>query len=267
VSRPLLTATFGEDAGDHFNHGIDLAGAGQPVHPSLDGELVFRYEGAQDYSSVPRGTGAIVVLRHAQNLLSLYAHLAEGTLGPARTRYGPADVLGLTGETGRAEAPALSFSVYDAEALSWVNPLAFLPPIPDAQFPLIREVVRAVGDQRQALTNSAKVAAGGAGILVEAYDLREDVGFRWPLAPYALRLAVDGVEVTRISFDSLSLRGARMVLLPGGLARKDLYTGDGLLNLGTVDLHAGESRLRLSVRDFAGNETVREMSLAVSAPR
>jgi hypothetical protein len=266
VDKPVITGTFGEDGGDHFRHGIEIRGAGLPVHPALDGELVFRYDPSQDYSSLPRGTGSLVVLRHSQNILTLYAHLTEGTLGAPRSRYAASDVLGVAGDSGRAESPLLSFSVLDAEALTWVNPLAFLPPLRDVQAPLIRRVVFAVGDQRQDLAEGAHVAEGRADILVDVYDLREDVRFRWPLAPYSVRLALDGRETARITFDSLSVRDGVMGLLPGGQARKDLYAGDGLLRLGTVDLHAGASRLLVTATDFAGNAAAREIPLTVEAP-
>jgi hypothetical protein len=266
VDNPVIAATFGEDGGDHFRHGIDIGGAGMPVHPALDGELVFRYDASQDYSSLPRGTGSLVVLRHAQNILTVYGHLADGTLAPARPGYIASDVIGVAGDSGRAESAALSFSVLDAEALAWVNPLAFLPPLRDAQPPLINRVVLAVGDQRQDLADGAHVAEGRAEVLADVYDLRPDVRFRWPLAPYSVRLSLDGTEVARITFDSLSVRDGVMSLLPGGQPRGDLYAGDGLLRLGTVDLHAGESRLLVVVTDFAGNAASRETTLSVDAP-
>jgi hypothetical protein len=265
VDKPFISGTFGEDRGDHFDHGVDFAGAGQAGHPALDGELVFRWEGPREYSSLPRGTGALVVLRHSQNILSMYAHLAEGSLGPARARYAAGDTLGLVGDTGLADVARLSFSVYDGEARSWVNPLAFLPPVPDRQPPVIRRVVIAVGDQRLALASGARVKEGRAVILAEAYDLREDVRFHWSMAPYVLRLSLDGAQVSRIAFDSLSVRDGRMTLGPAGPGREQLYASDGLLSAGTVDLRTGESRLLLTVSDFAGNETSREIVLSVSA--
>jgi hypothetical protein len=266
VDAPVLTGTFAEDRVDHFSHGVDISGSARPVHPALDGELVFRYDGSGAWSSVPRGTGAFVVLRHDQDILSLYTHLAEGSLGPVRSEYAPADTLGLTGDSGRAESPGLSFAVYDPEARAWVNPLTLLPPLRDVQPPLIRRIVLSDGTQARTLAASSTASAGRAQILVEAYDLREDVRFRWPLAPYSVRLAVDGTEVARIAFDSLSLRGALLALTPSGITRRDLYPGDGLISLGAVELHPGESRILVAVRDFAGNETTREVALSVSAP-
>ena len=90
VTDRIITGTFGEDRGDHFHHGIDLGGGDQEVHPVLPGELVFRYDEEDDYSSLPRGVGSFVVLHHEQDILSFYAHLQKGSLGPIRDRrYSP----------------------------------------------------------------------------------------------------------------------------------------------------------------------------------
>jgi hypothetical protein len=107
---------------------------------------------------------------------------------------------------------------------------------------------------------------GRAAVLAEVFDLREDVRFHWPLAPYALRLALDGAELSTITFDTLSVKEGVAVLGPRGLSRGDLYAGDGLLRFGFVDLHAGASRLVLAVRDFAGNETLKELAFTVDNP-
>jgi hypothetical protein len=266
VEKRIITGTFGEDRDDHFSHGLEIGGAGQVVKPVLDGELVFRYDGQDDYTSVPRGTGALVVLRHPQDILSQYAHLALGSLGAVRTHYSAGDTIGMVGDTGKAAGALLSFSVYDEEASAYVNPLAFLPATVDTQPPLIRRVLLAVGDQRQEVQAATKVKGGRAAVLAEVYDLREDVRFHWPLAPYALRLALDGMDLSTITFDTLSVREGVMILGPAGLARGDLYAGDGLLRFGFVDLHAGASRLVIAVRDFAGNETLKEFALTVDNP-
>ncbi len=263
VTAPVITGTFGEDRGDHFHNGIDIGGGSQDVHPVLPGELVFRYDEASDYASLPRGTGSLVVLRHDQNILSLYSHLQNGSLGTERTAYAPADRLGIIGETGHANGPHLHFTVFDAEAGATVNPLAFLPPLPDHQPPVIRRVMVVEGDRQQPLEDAGVVRPGRAEILAEVFNLREDVSFRWPLAPFSVSLSADGVEVSRISFDSLQVVEGKAVLTGTSLSRGQVYDPAGLFRCGTVELHPGDSRLRLTARDIAGNETVKIIAFSV----
>jgi hypothetical protein len=263
VAAKIITGTFGEDRGDHFHNGIDIGGGNQDVHPVLPGELVFRFDEASDYSSLPRGLGTFVVLHHDQDILSLYGHLQNGSLGPERAAYVPADRLGIIGDTGHANGPHLHFTVFDEEAGSTVNPLAFLPPLRDRQPPVIRHVLAALGDLRLPLENGATLKPGRIDILAEVYDLREDVAFSWPLAPASVSVSVDGVEVFRISFDSLQVAGGKAVLGGTTLSRGQVYDSAGILRCGTVELRPGASSLRLVARDLAGNEAVKIISFSV----
>jgi hypothetical protein len=263
VLNAVVTGTFGEDRGDHFHGGIDIGGEDQEVHPVLPGELVFRYDEGADYSSLPRGTGSMVVLRHSQNILSLYCHLAKGSIGAPLARYAPANRIGLTGDTGHSDGKHLHFAVYDAEAAAFLNPLSFLPPVADRQTPVIRRVLFVSGDRRQPVQNGAIVKPGKAEVLVECGDLREDVRFSWLLAPYSVSLSLDGAQASRILFDTLAVKDGRTVLGGTGMTRDAVYGPDGSIRCGTLDLSGGDSRLRISVRDFAGNEVTREIGFTV----
>jgi hypothetical protein len=263
VAKRIVTGTFGEDRGDHFHNGIDIGGGDQEVHPVLDGELVFRYDENQDYTSLPRGVGSFVVLHHGQDVLSVYSHLVRGSLGPVRASLAPLDRIGIMGDTGHSDGKHLHFSVFDEQTRSFINPLAFLPPRADAQPPVIRRVLLSVGDQLLPLKDGTEVPAGQGEILVEAYDLREDVKFHWPIAPYRVRLVLDGKEAARFAFDSFTVTEGRTVLGGTSLWRERVYGPDELLRCGTVDLRPGSSRLLIAVRDFAGNETLREIAIVV----
>jgi hypothetical protein len=224
---------------------------------------VFRYDEGSDYASLPRGTGSTVVLRHSQNILSFYCHLASGSLGAPLARYAPSSRIGIEGDTGHSNGKHLHFSVYDAEAAAFLNPLSFLPPIADRQAPVIRRVLLAAGDLRQPLQNGASVKPGKAEVLVECSDLREDVRFSWLLAPYSVSLSLDGAQTVRILFDTLAVKDGRTVLGGTGMTRDAVYAADGSIRCGTLELRAGESRLHLTVRDFAGNEATREITFSV----
>jgi len=263
VADRVITGTFGEDRGDHFHNGIDIGGGAQDVRPVLPGELVFRWDEASDYSSLPRGLGTFVALRHGQGLVTLYAHLQNGSLGPPRTSYQPADRLGVIGETGDASGPHLHFAVFDEEAGSAVNPLLFLPPLAARQPPVIRRVFALVGERRLPLENGAVLPPGKVRILAEAFVLREDVSFAWPMAPARLSVSLDGREVSRISFDALQVAHGRSVLSGSELSHGQVYESDGALICAEVALSPGDSRLTVSVRNSSGAETARTILISV----
>lgn len=263
VDNRIIAGTFGEFRGDRFSDGLDIGGGEQDVHSVLPGELVFRYEEGSDYSSVPRGLGSFLALRHDGGIETIYSHLKKGSVGSSRASYAAGGLLGRTGDTGHTDGIQLHFSVYDAETSSFVNPLSLLPPIPDKQPPVIKRIYLAVGEELRPLDNGAQVAAGKVSIVAEAYDLRQDVRFHWPIAPYGVRLNLDGKELWRVVFDSIQTVNGRLAITGAQLTVDAFYTADGLLKCGTVELRPGSSHLILSVRDFAGNETTKEVSFTV----
>jgi hypothetical protein len=263
VDNRVLTGLFGEYRGDHFHLGVDIGGGEQVVRPVLPGELVFRYEENADYTSLPRGVGSFAVIRHQDDVLSVYCHLEREPDRPARTTFTARDPVGLTGDTGYSEGTHLHFMVYDGETGSWVNPLSLLPPVADREPPVVRRLALRTGDRIVDLLPGVSVPSGQAEVLVEAYDVRGDVRFLWPLAPYAVRLEVNGAELSRLSFEALQVKEGRMVVQGTSLAAPDVYAADRLLRLGTVQLRGGESHLRAVVRDFAGNEASREVFFTV----
>jgi hypothetical protein len=263
VRRPVLTATFGEERTDHFHNGIDLGGGEQDVLAVLPGELVFRAEEEAEYSSLPRGVGSFVVLRHDDGIESVYCHLKKASVDTRRVRYAASQKLAVMGDTGYSEGTHLHFIVLDSETSSFVNPLALLPPLADRQAPVIRRVSLAVGDRRRPLEQAGEAGPGRAEVLAELFDPRADVSFLWPMAPHSVRLSLDGREIARLSFDALQVIDGKTVLRGTRLTAADVYTAEGLMRLGVADLRPGASRLLLTARDYAGNEASRDIVFSV----
>lgn len=263
VQKRIITGTFAQDRGDRFFDGLDIGGGEQEVHAILPGELVFRYDENEDYTSVPRGLGSFIVLQHEGKIETIAGTMKKGSLGPLKTKYAAGDILGTSGDTGYSDGTHFHFSLYDEETASFLNPLSLLPPVASAQPPMIKRILVSIGDTTVALENGAKVPHGRAEVIAEAYDLRGDVKFLWPLGLYGVRMSLDGKEVSRILFDSLQEAEGRLSLGSGKLPLGGVYTNEGLLRCGTIELRAGNSHLILSVRDFDGNETTKEISFTV----
>lgn len=263
IGKVVLTATFAEDRSDHFHNGIDLGGGPQDVLAVLPGELVFRYDEGADYTSLPRGVGSFVALHHGDAIQSLYCHLQRGSLGPVRAAYRGRERIGIMGDTGYSEGIHLHFIVLDEESAAFVNPLSVLPPLADTQKPVVRRAFLSTGDRARPLELGAIVPPGRAEVLAEVSDPRADVTFFWPMAPHTLRLALDGKEITRLSFDALHVVDGRTVLRGTRLTAADVYAPDSLMRCGLVDLRPGTSRLLLTARDYAGNEVTRDIVFTV----
>lgn len=111
-----LTSRFGPRDGS-FHDGIDIAApTGASVSAVADGEVIF--------SNVLHGYGNLVILRHRNGLVTVYAHNSRNVVNEGDwVRRG--QIVAKVGQTGRASGPHLHFEVRkDNQAR---NPLRYLP--------------------------------------------------------------------------------------------------------------------------------------------
>jgi lipoprotein NlpD len=119
--RGVLYARFGKK-GREPHDGIDLAApVGTPIKTAQAGEVL--------YAGEQRGYGLIVIIRHSEQLITLYAHNRD-----LRVRTGQkvrrGQVIATVGESGKTSGPQLHFEVrQDGRP---VDPLDFLGPLPSS---------------------------------------------------------------------------------------------------------------------------------------
>lgn len=144
----VLTQSFGAtpDSPILYNgqphNGIDIrAPIGTPVYAAENGEVVR--VGNTDAFPKCLSYGKWVLIRHSNNLATLYAHLSLIKVqGGAMIKQG--ELIGYSGDTGYATGPHLHFTVYDANTVEfraskrpgstcttlpfggYLNPLAYL---------------------------------------------------------------------------------------------------------------------------------------------
>jgi murein DD-endopeptidase MepM/ murein hydrolase activator NlpD len=115
----LIGSPFGARWGKP-HEGIDLpAPVGTPVFAAADGRVV--YAGA-----AIRGYGNLIVLKHAGDLLTAYAHNSVLLVSQGQSvRAG--DRIALVGQSGHATGPHLHFEVRSGQIPR--DPMSYLPPL------------------------------------------------------------------------------------------------------------------------------------------
>jgi murein DD-endopeptidase MepM/ murein hydrolase activator NlpD len=115
--RIVVGSPFGTREG-RPHEGIDLpAPVGTPVFAAADGRVVYAGNGI-------RGYGNMIVVRHAGDLLTVYAHNSVLMVSQGQpVRAG--DRIALVGQSGRASGPHLHFEVRSGQIPR--NPMGFLP--------------------------------------------------------------------------------------------------------------------------------------------
>jgi len=119
LAKPILTSPFGRRWGRE-HEGIDMkATIGTPVLAAADGEVLYAGDKV-------RGYGNMVVIQHAGDLVTVYAHnsLLLVHLGD---RITAGQEISRVGDTGHATGPHLHFEVRRKQEPQ--DPLQFLPPL------------------------------------------------------------------------------------------------------------------------------------------
>ncbi|RJP49449.1 MAG: M23 family metallopeptidase [Anaerolineaceae bacterium] len=114
------------------HHGVEfINGTGTPVHAAADGQIIFA--GSDDeavYSPWPNFYGNIIVIRHADSLFTLYAHLSLIDV-QAGEEVQVGQKIGEVGLTGSANGSHLHFEVRRGDVedyFSTLNPELWLIP-------------------------------------------------------------------------------------------------------------------------------------------
>lgn len=112
-----LTSGYGR-RGRRLHKGIDLAAeVGTPIKAVADGKVIYS-------DNKQRGYGNLVILEHADDFVTVYAHNRRNLVDEGETvRQGA--VIAELGNTGRSTGPHLHFEIrLDSKA---VDPLIYLP--------------------------------------------------------------------------------------------------------------------------------------------
>jgi lipoprotein NlpD len=103
--------------GSTFHDGIDIAAAeGTPIRAMDRGDVI--------YSDQLRGYGNIVIIRHSDGLVSVYAHNEANLVKQGQT-VSRGEMIARVGSTGRVTGPHLHFEIRRNNAAQ--DPLRFLP--------------------------------------------------------------------------------------------------------------------------------------------
>jgi len=111
----------------HWHNGIDFAATiGTPILAADDGEVLAT--GNQDAYCYKGAYGKFIVIKHANNLTTLYGHLSKQIVAKGAT-VKRGQVIGYSGMTGYATGPHLHFTVF-AGPTFYIGPSRVCGPMP-----------------------------------------------------------------------------------------------------------------------------------------
>ncbi len=259
-----IASTFGSPAAGRMVTGVHLASEGGLVKASEEGELSFHLEEGRHPSGLPTPLGSLVVVEHGKELAAVYAHLAPGSASTYLDAVPSGAILGRAGSSGWAEGSGALFEVFDRREGHWVNPLLLLPPLADDKPPIIRSLALSREGIIHVVGTASRLQQGSYILSVDVADPADSPWTTGPLAPYQIRLALDGVEISRRIFDVARGSGGELLFFSGeGFSSSALRTAEGRWIIAELLLPRGRISLELRVEDAAGNRRASAWTLAV----
>jgi murein DD-endopeptidase MepM/ murein hydrolase activator NlpD len=112
----MINSGFGR-RGSTFHDGVDIAAPeGTPIRAIAVGDVI--------YSDRLRGYGNIIIIRHEEGIVSVYAHNEVNLVRQGET-VSRGDIIARVGSTGRVTGPHLHFEIRKNNAAQ--DPLQYLP--------------------------------------------------------------------------------------------------------------------------------------------
>jgi murein DD-endopeptidase MepM/ murein hydrolase activator NlpD len=255
LAPPRLAATFGTFAEGRVVTGVALSAEDGLVRSAEAGEISFILEEGSYRGVLPAPLGSFVVIEHQGGMAAVYSHLAPGSLSTYLVAPKAGDILGKPGSSGWIEGPGVLFQVFDRRDLAWVNPLLVLPPLADDKAPVIRSLALSRGGKVYVLGESPSVPQGTYGISADVADPADSAWAAAPLAPFGIRLAIDGVESAKYVFDvSRGVDGRLMLFALDPVSALVLRTREGRYSLAERLFPRGRASIEVRVEDAAGNK-------------
>ncbi len=266
LNEPQVVSTFGSPEGRSYKKGIEIASAESEITPIEGGEVIFRgSEYALGMHDIPLPLGNMVVLQHERGIRSVYGHLAA-TADQEEPFYDITTSFGRIGSTGIIRGEFVFLQVIDSEVNRFINPMLSLPLLEDSTEPQLNAVSLQADGSSYQLSRNTEVVQGEYRLLVESFDVSSALNSLHRMAPYSVKVYVNGEEQISLGFESLSVNDWSAVptsLRSVSAAR--LYSDQWTYNLGQLLLQPGVALIEVFVNDFAGNETARTYRLQVTA--
>ena len=265
VEKPVVKANFGDKAGSYYNTGIDVISEKPDVFAVDKGEVVYYQEEKNYFSALPSGLGNFIVIEHEKLLRTTYGHLDDNFIGKEKVNVAEGEVIGKIGDSGSSNGRYLHFELIDREFGELVNPLVLLPAIADKSKPIIAEVfIKNSGtEQYKTLEAKGEIIAGKYDLSAMVYDLSDNMNYFCQVAPYSIKLYINGEESLSIMYNSIKKSNNYLVLSSNNKNVKDYYVDNEnwQVYLGQFDFKPGVTRLEISASDFKGNERIKEFRI------
>ena len=266
IQDPNIISTFGSPEGTSYKKGVDISSSNDTVTPIEGGELILHADAESNgVHDIPSPMGNMVVLQHERGIRSVYGHL-QTPVAAEVPYYDVGDPLGKVGSSGIVNGQFLLLGIIDSEVDRFVNPLLSLPSLTDTSGPQLNRVELHSDERSFVLEDNKVIPQDKYQVLIDAYDVSPALESLQRMAPYSIKVYVNGEEQVTIDFESIAVSDWTAVPTTSlSVSAAELYANEWSYRLNSVTLQPGEAVIEIFVNDFAGNEAARSYRLQVTS--
>jgi hypothetical protein len=257
VEEGKITSIFGESRSDHFHDGIDMVSAGGKIFPVEDGELVYLWDKALFPLENYPGSGNYRVFKHKDGMYSLYLHLADTPV--YKDIYQKTETFAMIGDTGRSYGKHLHYTLIRYDERKSINPLKNMPDYADRIAPEIGDIYVRTGDKYSRIRENANVR------LTQHYpllvEIKDCASGKERLGIYQLSAVFNDKKVMDVIFSDIAY--SKNGLTIAGKTFQALYDEKGYYKIDPVLFIEGINTLKVTARDYSGNESAKTISFNV----
>lgn len=258
VENGRVTSSFGESRTTRFHDGIDMISPDLRVYPVSEGSLVYMWNKALFPLDNYPGGGNYKVLRHENDLYSIYMHLQDSA--EIRNKYSNDESIARMSNTGHSYGIHLHFTMVEIYSGASINPEVILPEIEDSLPPEIGSILIKIDDRYITLRDNSEIRlTRNYPLLIKIFDTitgSENLGVH--------RLAVthNNTKLVDLSFDKLepSEEGFTVSQKPFDY----IFDEAGYYKISDIRYEDGLNEILIEACDFAGNCSQKTYTLDIN---
>lgn len=249
VEQTSIKSYFGQKRGEAISTSLVFSDP-EPIKCIEDGKiLIIMSDESDDSVFFPSTYGTSVILSHDDSLLSVYGNLDKEEVAKSigeKSELSTGDIIGEPGNSGwQNGTSSLELQIIDTKKATAINPKILITRT-NTELPLKLEgiVLESKSGTKVNLAYQRTIKSG----LYKIYQKRNPVA-----CPYKSTVAINGVVVDQISFDTINHENNRLYVSgKKKYTSSDIYPDGELQLLGETMFTAGKSTLGLTLNDFLG---------------
>lgn len=260
----ICNGFFGQNRGNVFSKGLIFAEK-NTVRASDSGRILTTLEVPQNMQRFPSTLGNAAVIFHNEGLITTYANLDDVDSLRDRVTVESASVIGMSGNSAwQKQEEGLHFFVADTVKHTAINPLLLLPHFEDTVAPVIKNITAVLpSGTSYALGQTKSLGQGSYYLYGNAADTI-NAGKNKELSLFYVMITLNGVEVDRIHFETITQKNAQLVLSGvKSFPYLKMYPSADMMLLGSVQLSRGKNVINITARDINGNERFTALTVEV----